>query len=74
MLHKHAFPAAVAPYPLKPHLILKWPRRDSSLLYALSRQDHVLTMILCVPERMGTGESVAISKHVSTIFTILFLI
>ena len=30
--------------------------------------------ILCVPERTGTKESAAISKNVSAIFTILFLI
>ena len=30
--------------------------------------------ILCVPEKTGTGESAAISKNVSAIFTILFLI
>ena len=34
----------------------------------------VLYIILCVPERTGTGESAAISKNVSAVFTILFLI
>ena len=30
--------------------------------------------LLCVPERTGTRESAAISKNVSTVLTILFLI
>ena len=34
----------------------------------------LINTVLCVPERMGTEESAAISKNVSAIFTILFLI
>ena len=34
--------------------------------------EHIQFQILCVPERMGIGKSAAISKNVSTIFTIFF--
>ena len=51
---------------------LKFRLKPSYKLKSLSQK--IACGILCVPERKGTGESAAISKNVSAMLPILFLI